>query len=423
MRIEISHKFILGFITVVASMVLINMMVPHLQIPDEWQQLFTIGCAILIGLVLGALFSRVFTKNIRHLHQGAQRLSQGDLSRDVQLPGTFLPDETTDLATALNEVIANLRELVGYIRNVSSTVAQSAQALSLTTQEVTASGREVAKTLEQISDGADSQAEMTERSTRLIREMAISIDLIASSARKLTLSASETAQTAQSGGEMSRAALEKMKLLMAEVEGSGGRLVSFGSQVQKIGKIVEVITSIAQKTNLLSLNASIEAARAGEYGRGFAVLAEEIRKLADSTSLSASEITELVDTICAESAQMQLSMQGTIRELSAGRVSLDTTGHAFEQIIQTALATQTKATSISELSQSQAEGARHIVTAIEEIAGVVTDNAAATKELSVVTQEQSASMAEMAQAAQQLSVLAEQLLGMVQRFRLDRQED
>jgi methyl-accepting chemotaxis protein len=109
--------------------------------------------------------------------------------------------------------------------------------------------------------------------------------------------------------------------------------------------------------------------------------------------------------------------------LSAGRVSLDTTGHAFEQIIQTALATQTKATSISELSQSQAEGARHIVTAIEEIAGVVTDNATATKELSVVTQEQSASMAEMAQAAQQLSVLAEQLLGMVQRFRLDRQED
>jgi methyl-accepting chemotaxis protein len=423
MRVEISHKFILGFIIVVASIVLINMAVPHLQIPEEWQQLFTIGCAILVGLILGALFSRVFTKNIRRLQQGAQRLSNGDLSQDVQLPGTFLPDETNDLATALNEVTVNLRELVGYIRSVSATVAQSAQALSVTTQEVTASGQEVAKTVEQISYGAESQAEMTERSTRLIRDMAVSIDLIASSARKLTLSASETAQTAQNGGELSREAVEKMKLLMTEVEKSGSLIVSFGGQVHKIGKIVEVITNIAQKTNLLSLNASIEAARAGEYGRGFAVVAEEIRKLADSTSLSASEITELVETIREESQTIQFSMQGTIRELSAGRVSLDTTGSAFERIIQTALVTHTKATSISELSQSQAEGARHMVTAIDEISRVVTDNAAATEELSAATQQQTASMTEMARSAQQLSALAEELLEMVQRFRLQRQED
>jgi methyl-accepting chemotaxis protein len=422
MRVEISHKFILGFIIVVASIVLINMAVPHLQIPEEWQQLFTIGCAILVGLILGALFSRVFTKNIRRLQQGAQRLSNGDLSQDVQLPGTFLPDETNDLATALNEVTVNLRELVGYIRSVSATVAQSAQALSVTTQEVTASGQEVAKTVEQISYGAESQAEMTERSTRLIRDMAVSIDLIASSARKLTLSASETAQTAQNGGELSREAVEKMKLLMTEVEKSGSLIVSFGGQVHKIGKIVEVITNIAQKTNLLSLNASIEAARAGEYGRGFAVVAEEIRKLADSTSLSASEITELVETIREESQTIQFSMQGTIRELSAGRVSLDTTGSAFERIIQTALVTHTKATSISELSQSQAEGARHMVTAIDEISRVVTDNAAATEELSAATQQQNASMTEMARSAQQLSALAEELLEMVQRFRLQRQE-
>jgi methyl-accepting chemotaxis protein len=422
MRVEISHKFILGFITVVASIVLINMAVPHLQIPDEWQQLFTIGCAMLVGLILGALFSRVFTNNIRRLQQGAQRLSQGDLSADVRLPATYFPDETTDLAVALNEVIAKLRELVGYIRGVSATVARSAQALSITTHEVTASGQEVAKTVEQISYGAETQAEMTERSTRLMREMAMSTDLIASSARKLTLSASETAQTAQNGGELSRSALEKMKLLMSEVETSGALIVSFGGQMHKIGKIVEVITNIAQKTNLLSLNASIEAARAGDYGRGFAVVAEEIRKLADSTSLSAREITDLIETTREESQKIQLSMQGTMRELSVGRISLDTTGSAFERIIQTALATQTKATSIAELSQGQADGSRQMVATIEEISRVVTDNAAATEQLSAVTQEQTAAMAEMAQSAQHLAALAEELLAMVQRFRLEQQE-
>jgi methyl-accepting chemotaxis protein len=129
-----------------------------------------------------------------------------------------------------------------------------------------------------------------------------------------------------------------------------------------------------------------------------------------------------VETIREESQTIQFSMQGTIRELSAGRVSLDTTGSAFERIIQTALITHTKATSISELSQSQAEGARHMVTAIDEISRVVTDNAAATEELSAATQQQTASMTEMARSAQQLSTLAEELLDMVQRFRLQREE-
>lgn len=418
MRVEISYKFVMGFIIVVGSVVLLNLLVPHLGIPEAWQQLVAVACAILIGLVLGWVFSRAFTANLRQLSDTAERLSHGDLSTPAVLPNSSFPDETTDLAASLNRVTDSLRQLVGTIRASALKVAESAQGLSATSQEVTASAHEVAGTVEQISRGAETQAEMVEKSSKLIREMAVTIDLVAASAKKLVASASDTAHTAQRGGDIARNTMEKMKQVLNDVEHSGGQIVAFGGQVQKIGKIVEVITGIAQKTNLLALNASIEAARAGEYGRGFSVVADEIRKLADSTGNSAAEITRLIEAIREESLKVQASMQESIEEMEAERSALDVTSSAFEEIIQTALSTQTKATSIAELSQKQTEGARSMVTAIDEISRVVSDNAASTQEVSATTEEQSASMEEMARSAQDLSALAEQLLDVVRRFQL-----
>ncbi|BCR06865.1 methyl-accepting chemotaxis protein [Desulfuromonas versatilis] len=418
MRVEISNKFIMGFIIVVGSIVLVNLVVPYLGIPQEWQQLFSVGCAILVGLALGWGFSRAFTANIRVLTESAERLRQGDLSQPVQLRSTALPDETLDLANSLNQVVESLRELVGKIRSSSIRVAESAQGLSSTSEEMTASANEVANTVEQISRGAETQAEMIERCSRLIKEMAVSIELIASSAKKVAASANDTAGTAQRGGEMVGTAIGKMKQVLADVERNGAQMGSFGMQVQKIGKIVEVITGIAGKTNLLALNATIEAARAGEYGRGFAVVAEEIRKLADSTGQSAGEITELIEAIRDEGQKVQASMSESIREIGAGRDAINTTGQAFEEIIQTALVTQTKATGIAELAEKQTEGSAGMVKAIDEISRVVADNAAATEEVSATTQQQSAAMEEMAHAAQGLSTLAEDLLEVVRRFEL-----
>jgi len=218
---------------------------------------------------------------------------------------------------------------------------------------------------------------------------------------------------------MSRATIARMKQVLEKVERNGEQMAAFGAQVQKIGKIVEVITGIAGKTNLLALNATIEAARAGEYGRGFNVVAEEIRKLADSTGASAGEITDLIETIRTESQKVQDSMKESVQDLDSGRDAIDNTGKAFDAIIRSALETQNKATSIAELAQQQTDGATGMVAAIEEISRVAEDNAASTQQVSAATEEQTASMEEMAGAAQGLSELAENLLEVVKRFRLE----
>ena len=418
MRVEISYKFIIGVILVVASVVLLNLLVPKMQIPEWTHQWITIVGALLVGLIFGWLLSRAFTTNIKILTAGAERLSDGDLSRKVRLRKGMFSDETEDLANSLNLMVDSLRNLVGQIRTSSVNVNESSLALATTAEEMTATSHEVAESIEQISRGAESQAEMVERASRVIREMAEQIELVVASANSLSLSSEETTMSARQGDGMTTTALEKLKQVLSQIEENGAMIVSFSEQVQKIGTIIDVITAIAQKTNLLALNATIEAARAGEYGHGFAVVAEEISKLADSTSASAGEITRLIESTREQSLKVQQSMAESVKSIDAGREAVDITGGAFKAIIDKAEAAQVKSVSIRELTEKQSLGAQAIVNAIEEIARVAEDNAASTEQVSAATEEQSASMEEMTFASQRLSTLADELLISVSRFNL-----
>lgn len=418
MRVEISYKFIMGFLIVVATIVLLEQMVPLLPVPVLYQRLISGMGAITVGLVLGWIFSKAFTGNIRAINGVAEQLSNGDLTRYARLSKPLFPDETQELGNSLNKVVDNLRSLVGQIRGSSIRVSDSAQGLSASSEQISASAHEVANTIEQVSRGAETQAEMVEKSSKTVKEMAMAIDIIATSARDVAMAAGSTSDTAEEGGEQARTAIEKLHQVIGEVEKSGAQIVSFGESLQKIGKIVDVITGISQKTNLLALNATIEAARAGEHGRGFAVVAEEVRKLADSAGESAGEITELVDSIRGENLKVQETMKRSVEAMDAGRGAIDITSSAFGQIIHNALNTKAKANSIADISSQQTEGARSMVEAIDEIAKVTEDNAASTEQVSAATQEQSASMEEMAHAAQSLSALSEELLAMVSRFQV-----
>ena len=423
MRVEISYKFVFGFIFVVASVVLLNLLVLRLEVPEWTHQWIIVVGALLVGLVFGWLFSKAFTENIRILTGGAERLSLGDLSRKVRLRKGMFSDETEDLSNSLNLVVDSLRNLVGQIRNSSLNVNESSMALATTAEQMTATAHEVAGSIEQISRGAETQAEMVERVSRVVREMAEQIELVAVSSSTLSGSAEETTVSARQGEDLTGRALENMKTVLSQIEENGRMIVAFSEQVQKIGTITDVITGIAQKTNLLALNATIEAARAGEYGHGFAVVAEEVSKLADSTSASAAEITRLIERTREQSNKVQQSMAQSIKSIDAGREAVDVTGNAFKTIIDKAEAAQARSVAIRDLTEKQSRGAQAIVEAIEEIARVAEDNAASTEEVSAATEEQTASMEEMTFASQRLSRLAEELLTSVRRFNLGNDQE
>ncbi len=418
MRVEISHKFVVGIIIVVASVVLLNILVPQMDIPEWTHQWIIIIGALLVGLIFGWLFSKAFSANIKILREGAERLSEGDLSRKVRLRKGLFSDETEDLSVSLNLVVDSLRNLVGQIRTSSVNVNESSLALSTTAEEMTAAAHEVAGSIEQISRGAETQAEMVERASKVIREMAEQIELVTSVAGKLSISSEETTISARQGEGLTAKALENLKDVLSQIENNAELIVAFSEQVQKIGSIIDVITNIAQKTNLLALNATIEAARAGEYGHGFAVVAEEVSKLADSTSASAGEITRLIETTREQSQKVQQSMADSVKAIDAGREAVDITGSAFKTIIDKAETAQVKSVHIRDLTEKQRSGAQALVVAIEEIARVAEDNAASTEEVSASTEEQTASMEEMTFASQRLSKLADELLVSVSQFNM-----
>ncbi len=179
-----------------------------------------------------------------------------------------------------------------------------------------------------------------------------------------------------------------------------------------------VISDIADQTNLLALNAAIEAARAGEAGRGFAVVADEVRKLAEGSASAAAEIGKLIKQIQAQTARAVRNMEDSADELARGKAVATRAGSSLEEILRVVRQVDDMAKEIYKLTREQASGSDQVVRAVEEIAAVAEETAAGTEEASASTEEQTASMQEMAAAAQELADLAETMKALVSRFQL-----
>jgi methyl-accepting chemotaxis protein len=418
MYIPIGYKFILGIVLVVAAVAFSPSAVHTLGYSQEMSTVFAFAVALTAGLILGWLLSKGLSKNIRVITNAVEAISEGDLSTDVAVKTKRFPDETTDIATAVNLMTENLRGLVSQLRSASGHVSESAHTLSSTTLEVNATTEEIAKALEQISHGAEIQADMAGKGATLIHELAVSVELVAKRARESAQSARDTTASAQQGNELVKQTMDLMKEFLNTVEYTGQQFAELNGKLQQVGKIADIIVEIARQTNMLALNASIEAVRAGEYGKGFTVVAEEVRKLADGTSRSASEIIDLVTLIKEDSIKVRETFASSSRQINEGKKKINSTAEVFQSIVQTVVEAERKATSIADLSSMQTDGAQKMVKTIDEIAKVAEDNAAATEQVSAATEEQSAAMQEMAAASRELSALSADLLQAVERFRL-----
>jgi len=418
MYIPIGYKFILGIVLVVAAVAFSPAMVIALGYSQEMTTIFAYAVALTTGLILGWLLTKGLSKNIRKITDSVEAISEGDLSRELEISAKLFPDETVGISTSINLMAENLRSLVSQIRSTSGHVSESAHTLSSTTLEVNASTEEIAKALEQISHGAEVQAEMAGKGSTLIHELAMSIELVANRAKESAQSARDTSANANQGAVLAKQTMSLMKEFLESVEYTGQQFAELNGKLQQVGKIADIIVEIARQTNMLALNASIEAVRAGEYGKGFTVVAEEVRKLADGAGRSAAEIIDLVGLIKEDSVKVRDTFASSSRQVHEGKKKIDSTEGVFQSIVESVMEAERKANSIADLSSLQSDGAQKMVKAIDEIAKVAEDNAASTEQVSAATEEQSAAMQEMAAASRDLAALAIDLLSAVERFSL-----
>ncbi|HTX54407.1 MAG TPA: methyl-accepting chemotaxis protein [Candidatus Baltobacteraceae bacterium] len=418
----IGKKLFLAFLVVIVATgvlpslfsMVFRLAVPQkYYIPLEYVLIFTGILGVVIGMILAFFMAKGFTTELRGLAGAARVVAEGDLTQDVPVNTR---DEVGEVAESFNQMVGSLREIVREVKTTSEAVTGSAVSLSSSAEEMNSSTEEIAATVEQIAKGAEHQASLVDETSKVIHGMAGAITEIASRAKAAAEAAAEAGYTAQTGGKSARDAMEKMKGVFTIVEGAAGGVKGLSSKTQQVGTIVDVITRIAQQTNLLALNATIEAARAGEAGRGFAVVADEVRKLATEAAGSAEKIAEIIKEVQSESIRVADSMDMATREIASGRDVLTYTSTALEEIVRGVVDEVKKVQEISGLTQRQTEGAQSLVKTIDEIAKVAEDNAASTEEASAATTEQTASMDQMAQSAQQLSGLADKLKSLVARF-------
>src|SRR5256714_6011723 len=207
--------------------------------------------------------------------------------------------------------------------------------------------------MDPIAKGADEQLGLVERASKLFTGIATSINSSANSAQAAAEAATATSTAAQSGGAAAQLAAEKIKKVFAEIEAASETVFAFGEKTQEISKIVVAITGVAQQTNLLALNAAIEAARAGEYGRGVAVGAGGVRKLAESGGRSAEQISPLAQEISQRSQQALAAMQEGIDELGQGREDLAQIILSLDEIVKGTQTGSERVQAISRLAVEQ----------------------------------------------------------------------
>jgi methyl-accepting chemotaxis protein len=408
-RLSLSHKFVVGSLVVAGAAVSFPALVTAAGFAvSPWVSPFV---ALGAGGGLGFFLSRQISRNYQSL------LAATESIRGVALPErTLLPDETFELADGLRGMLASLRELVVQVQRTSDRVSGAALDLARSLQVTRKGNEDISSTIADVAQGVAHQQRLLDSVSKLIHDIASATELNAGRAREAFGFAAEANQKANSGVDVSKLAIEKMKTVFERIEQTGEKVFELEHKTSHVHQITEMITSVAQRTNLLSLNASIEAARAGEAGRGFSVVADEIRKLAESAGRSADEISKLIHEIQAETHEVADEMRLSSQVINEGREDVNTIALSLEQIRGAVGEASSRAEDIFQEADTQARDAERIVSSMAEISNLGAANARSVDEVAGTSADQTASVAETVGSVGSLTELAEELRAALRRF-------
>ena len=346
----------------------------------------------LLTIVIAVFISRTVGKPVKRLAEQANLIAQGDLTVDVSHTAD---DEIGRLAVSFGTMVRNLRETIGRVTEASAAVASASSQISSSTEEMAA--------------GAQEQTSQATEVAGAVEEMTKTIIENSRNASNTADTAKQAKGSAEVGGKVVKETVAGMKRIAEVVRQSASTVQELGKSSDQIGEIVTVIDEIADQTNLLALNAAIEAARAGEQGRGFAVVADEVRKLAERTTKATKEIARMINKIQTETQGAVMAMVEGTKEVSNGILLADKAGDSLEEIVNVSQKVTEMVAQIASASEQQSQTSEQIARNVEGISNVTNESALGVQQI--------------AQAADDLNRLTENLQNLVGRFTLGREKE
>ncbi|RQW87666.1 MAG: methyl-accepting chemotaxis protein [Geobacter sp.] len=343
--------------------------------------------AFLLGLAGAIFLTNNFVTRLNRVSAAMGNVADGDLSTKINI---FARDEIGDLGRAINRMLESMHSMVTSIKSTAEQVASASTQLYATSEQIATGAEEVAA---QAGTVATASEEMSCTSTEIANNCLMAVE-----------SSQRASDSASSGFAVVQETVDEMSRIAERVKESACTVESLGARSDQIGEIVGTIEDIADQTNLLALNAAIEAARAGEQGRGFAVVADEVRALAERTTKATKEIGAMIKAIQMETKGAVHSMQEGVREVEKGTVDAARSGQALQEILEQANSVTMQINQIATAAEEQTATTNEITNNIQQITEVVHETAKGSQES--------------AAAANQLSRLAEELQQLVGTFKL-----
>ena len=387
-----------------------------LQVTNSIKNITLIIIAVVSVLIISVAIwiANGMTKPIRNIVAQLRLVAAGDLtSKDIVVQSK---DEIGQLADNTNSMKHSLRELIKQLKESSEHTAETSEQLAVSADQSNQTSVVITESIQAVAEGAADQAEMVTESTEALDEVAQGVQQIAEASATISEKASSTLNKAQTGKESVEKNITQMNTIQQSVQNSDELTKSLIVRSQDIVKILEVITSIADQTNLLALNAAIEAARAGEHGKGFAVVADEVRKLAEESQRSSQEIASIVTIIQEEIEQTSESMNAVMNEVESGVLIANNSRELFMEILELTYDVSDNITNMSATSEEISAGAEEVSASFNQIATITKNTKASTQEVAAASEEQLAGIEEISSAAQSLKNLAAELEKTITKF-------
>jgi methyl-accepting chemotaxis protein len=464
---------------------------------------------IIVGLIV-FFVTRSLTRSIRNLSDISDKLAEGNLQQKVEikgkdelailgksfqriidyqtemaetakqiannnLTGKVVPlSDQDELGNAFSTMLVKLRETIQHVTDSANNLGDAAEQLSSAANQAGQATNQISMTIQQVATGTQDQATTVNKTAASMEQMSMAIDGVAKGAQEqsasvakasevteqinqaiqqvvesiatVTKNSNTAADAARKGSLTVEQTLSGMRSIKEKVDISAEKVEEMGRRSKEIGVIVETIEDIASQTNLLALNAAIEAARAGEHGKGFAVVADEVRKLAERSTTSTKEIGSMINAVLKTVAEAVKAMEDGTKEVENGVVNANQAGNALSDILAAAEAVSKQATLAAQASEQMKLASEELVSAvdsvsaiveentasteemaansgeisqaIENIASVSEENSAAVEEVSASTEEMTAQVEEVTASASSLSMMAQTLKEVVNQFKL-----